>query len=495
MKRAASTLFMFALAAASFVAGGWFRQRDPAIKTSARSRHILYYACPMHPSLRSGHPGECMTCGMRLDPVYKDEPASVHLAQRLYAKATLPPGSVRVSRDRQQILGVKIARVQQSSRAGVLRTTGSVAVDEARVYHLLSGMPGRVTQVFPGATGDIVRKGQLLAVTSYLPDFLVAQQTFTSALNTFDSYKEAEAREAETVRDAEARAPAPANTTARAGPSASPTDLVRGPTGVPAGMRMAVGQMRVTPTVIRSAFADYIRTGAQVRTTRETLMTMGMGEAQIDVMARTRKPVDNIEIRAPADGVIVGRGIYPLQNFDKGVEFYRLADLSHVWILANISGDDGKYLRPGTVVRISIPNQTRTFQARVSAAVPQFDEAAHVQRVRLEADNPRYTLKPGMFLDVQVPVRPPASLTVPMDAVLDSGLSKTVFVDHGGGVFEPRRVETGWRSGDQVQIKRGLSRGERIVVSGNFLLDSESRMKQTAADTRAAPHRRSNKRL
>jgi Cu(I)/Ag(I) efflux system membrane fusion protein len=193
--------------------------------------------------------------------------------------------------------------------------------------------------------------------------------------------------------------------------------------------------------------------------------------------------------------VILERGIYPEQKFDKGVEFYRLADLSHVWILADVSGDDGKYLRPGKSLQVTRPNQPGWFRAKVSAALPQFDEASRILRVRLEADNPRYLLKPGMFLDVRAPVRTALSLVAPVDAVLDSGLSKTVFVDRGQGIFEPRKVETGWRSGDRVEIKRGLRRGERIVVSGNFLLDSESRMKQTAADIKMASRRRSLKRM
>jgi multidrug resistance efflux pump len=494
MKRAANVLFVCVLVAVAFVAGGRLSQKGPAAATSARARRILYYACPMHPSLRATDPGTCMVCGMRLDPVYKDEPASAHVTLHRGKPAVPRPGSVCVSPDRQQIIGVKIAAVQQTTRVSVLRTVGHVAVDEARVYHLISGMQGRVVQVFPGATGDIVKKGQLLAVTSYLPDFLIAQQTFISALNTLDSYKEAEVRAAAEAKAAAARASAPANTTAPAGPRTSSGEFVR-PPGAPAGMRMAGGQMRDPRPVMQSAFADYIRTGAQVRTTRETLMTMGMGEQQVEDLARNRKLVDYIEIRAPDDGVIVGRSIYREQKFDKGVEFYRLADLSHVWILADINGDDGKYLRPGKIVQVSVPNQARTLQARVSAALPQFDEASRVLRVRLEANNPRYVLTPGMFLDVETPVRASPSLVVPVDAVLDTGLSKTVFVERGRGFFEPRKVVTGWRAGERVEIKSGLRLGERIVVSGNFLLNSESRMKQTAADTNAEPRRRSFTRM
>jgi membrane fusion protein, copper/silver efflux system len=110
----------------------------------------------------------------------------------------------------------------------------------------------------------------------------------------------------------------------------------------------------------------------------------------------------------------------------------------------------------------------------------QFDTISRTLKVRLQADNPGYRLRPDMFVDVEIPVRYEAALTVPSDAMLDTGLRKTVYVDHRNGYFEPRRVETGWRFGDRIEITRGLMEGERIVVSGNFLLDSESRLKAAA---------------
>jgi Cu(I)/Ag(I) efflux system membrane fusion protein len=99
----------------------------------------------------------------------------------------------------------------------------------------------------------------------------------------------------------------------------------------------------------------------------------------------------------------------------------------------------------------------------------------------LEADNPGLFLRPDMFVDVELPINLPPAITVPADAVLDSGLKKTVFVDQGNGLFEPREVETGWRIGNRVEIVKGLKPGERIVISGNFLIDSESRLELAAS--------------
>jgi Cu(I)/Ag(I) efflux system membrane fusion protein len=116
----------------------------------------------------------------------------------------------------------------------------------------------------------------------------------------------------------------------------------------------------------------------------------------------------------------------------------------------------------------------------VSAEELTFDEAARTLKVRLETDNPGFALKPGMFVDVEFTVELPTALVVPADAIVDTGLRKTLFVDRGNGFFEPRQVETGWRIGDQVEITKGLMPGERIVISGTFLIDSESRMKASA---------------
>ena len=129
---------------------------------------------------------------------------------------------------------------------------------------------------------------------------------------------------------------------------------------------------------------------------------------------------------------------------------------------------------------------TRKFRARVSKILPQFDACSRTLKVRLEADNDDYALRPDMFVDVECPVTLPPAITVPIDALLDSGLRKTVFVDRGNGLFEPRQVETGWRFGDRVEIVKGLKPGERIVVSGNFLLDSESRMRTEVPKAAAA---------
>jgi YHS domain-containing protein len=208
-----------------------------------------------------------------------------------------------------------------------------------------------------------------------------------------------------------------------------------------------------------------------------------MGEMQIKEMIRTRKYIENVDITSPADGFIIARNVSEGQRFDKGTELYRIADLSRVWILADLFENEAELIKikPGQSVAISLPYQKKNLQATVSNIIPQFDTVSRTMKVRLEADNPGFVLKPDMFVDVEFPVNLPPTLLIPVDALLDSGLRKTVFVDRGNGFFEPRDIETGWRIGGKAEVVKGLMPGERIVISGTFLVDSESRMKLAAA--------------
>lgn len=212
-----------------------------------------------------------------------------------------------------------------------------------------------------------------------------------------------------------------------------------------------------------------------------------MSDVQIAELATLRKASQQIELRSPVTGFVLERNVSPGQRFEAGDELYVIADLSEVWILADMFQYEASAIRAGQVATVELPDQGRAFRARVSEVLPQFDPSSRTLEVRLETHNPRFVLRPDMFVDVEFPLQLPSSLSVPAEAVLDSGLRKTVFVDAGNRYFEARRVETGRRVGDRVEIRSGLMEGERVVTSGNFLLDSESRLKASAAGIRSEP--------
>jgi RND family efflux transporter MFP subunit len=226
---------------------------------------------------------------------------------------------------------------------------------------------------------------------------------------------------------------------------------------------------------------DKVLTDRNIKQYRDSLRNIGMSDVQIEEIAETRAYAESIQIRSPANGFVTVRNVSTGLRFDKGTELYRIADLSRVWILADLFENEASYFKPGRTVKVTLREQKKTFTAKVSAVLPQFDPATRTLKLRLEVENPGYTLRPDMFVDVSIPVTFPPAVIVPADAVLDAGIKKTVFVDRGNGIFEPRLVETGWRFGNRVEIKSGLKPGERIVVSGNFLIDSESKMELAAA--------------
>jgi Cu(I)/Ag(I) efflux system membrane fusion protein len=210
---------------------------------------------------------------------------------------------------------------------------------------------------------------------------------------------------------------------------------------------------------------------------KDSLRNLGMGEQQIEELIRERRYMEKIRITSPADGFVTARNISMGLRFNKGAELFKIADLSRVWVLAEAYENEENYLSPGKSAKIVVPQLGRTLEGKVSTTLPLFDTATRTLKVRLEAANPGFVLKPDMFVDVEIPVAYTPAVTVPVDAVLDSGMRKTIFIDRGDGYFQPREVETGRRFGERVEIVKGLDEGERYVVSGNFLLDSESRMK------------------
>jgi RND family efflux transporter MFP subunit len=332
------------------------------------------------------------------------------------------PGMVKISLEKQQLIGVKTATVENKSGHHTLRVLGRVAVDDRKVYVVNSAATGWVREVSPITVGSFIQKDQALAVF-YSPEFLAAEQSYFYALNAFDRFSKEEK------------------------PNTSQLTLTK----------------------------------ANIRQYSDTLRNLGMGEKQIEEIGRTRTFTDIINIASPTSGIVISRNIYSGQRFERGTEFFKITDLRSVWILVDTFEHEAQYLQPGVNVKIFHPHLKKTFQAKVSNDLPQFDPATRTLKVRLQAENPGYFLRPDMFVDVELPVNLPKAVTIPAEAVLDSGIRKTVFVEQGDGIFEPREVETGWRIGNKIEIVKGLEPGEKIVISGNFLIDAESKLEMAAA--------------
>jgi|GEM_PF-428242 len=214
---------------------------------------------------------------------------------------------------------------------------------------------------------------------------------------------------------------------------------------------------------------------------RQELLDLGVSDRQLKQLLKTGVYMTDVELRSPVDGLVLSRNVSPQQKIARGTECFRVADLRKVWVEADVYDAEAGYILPGIQAMVSMPKMAQQFPATVSEVLPRYDADGRTLKVRLEMDNPDVTFLPDMFVDVEFHIDLPPAITVPSGAVIDSGKRKTVYVAVEEGVFQPREVVTGRRFNDKVEIIQGLQAGEQIVVSGNFLIDSESRMKFAAA--------------
>jgi len=478
MKTLRIILILLGLGAA--FAGGYGYRRWYATGTSDKGgRKILYYVDAMHPWYKSDKPGIAPDCGMKLEPVYADSgsPATAQQERKIlryqdpknpkytsdkpginpetgndlepvYAAdaSTIPPGALEVSADRQQLIGVRYGVVSYEASGQEIRSVGRVAVDETKLTRVHARVDGWIERVHADFVGQLVGKGEPL-LTLYSPEILATQQELLLALKAKDIMSKSSMHEAHENSD------------------------------------------------------------AMVAAARRRLELWNFDRTQIESIEKAGKPVPSITIVAPATGFITTRNAFPGQKIMPDTELYAVADLSRVWVMADVFESDGPAIRTGVNATVSSANDpTLRIQARVSYIQPLVDPATRTLKVRLELNNPGYKLKPDMFVDVTFQVGGQQRLSVPAEAVLDAGTTKTVFVDRSNGFLEPRHVETGLRMGDRIEILRGLQKRERIVVSGAFLLNSESQLKSAMsgmthdsaasakpdAPAKAAPHKGSS---
>jgi RND family efflux transporter MFP subunit len=227
---------------------------------------------------------------------------------------------------------------------------------------------------------------------------------------------------------------------------------------------------------------EIMKSDTLVEAARKRLQLWDLSESQIDELTRTGKPIPNITIYSPIGGYVTMRNAFSKQKIMPDTELYTIVDLSKVWIMADVFESDAPRVRQSQPATVIFPyDPGKSLRAKVNYIQPQVDPTTRTLKIRLESENPGLRLKPDMFVEVEFRLELPPRLTVPSEAVLYTGVRKTVFVDLGNGFLEPRRVETGERLGDRIEILQGLKLGERIVISGNFLIDSESQLKAAAS--------------
>jgi RND family efflux transporter MFP subunit len=298
---------------------------------------------------------------------------------------------------------------------------GKVTYDETRVAHVHTRIEGWIEKVFVDFTGDIVKQDDPM-VTIYSPEMLASQQELLLAGRARDL-------------------------------------------------------MRDNPLASAAEHGESLFQAAKRR-----LELWQLSEDQIQQVLATGEPIRSITLRAPTGGFVTERNAFANQKVTPDTDLYTITDLSRIWIMADVFESDITSIRVGDAAYVMFPNGgAPSLAAKVTYIQPQVDPMTRTLKVRLDADNPGLRMKPDMFVNVEFGVVSANQIVVPAAAVLDTGDRQTVFVDLGNGYLEPRQVVVGDRFGDRVAITRGLSAGERVVSSGTFLVDSESRLTAAAS--------------
>ena len=333
---------------------------------------------------------------------------------------------IQLTPQRMQSIGVRFGTVAYKNVSDEIRVTGNVDADETRISSIQVRFPGWIRKVYVDATYRYVRKGEPL-FTIYSPDLVATEQEYLLARQNQQQL----------------------NSSTVAGVSSGAASLANA--------------------------------------AKERLAQWEVSQEEIAKLESTGKVITDLTFSAPASGYITEKNVLPNMYVQPDTKLYTMADLSTVWVNAQVFQPDIGKIKPGDGAQITVDAYPgKTFIGRVDQILPQVDANTRTVRVRLVLSNPELKLKPGMYVNVLLKVPLGRQLAVPASAVLQSGTSQVVFVNHGDGNLEPREVITGARVGDEFIVTKGLKQNESIVTSANFLIDSESQL-QAASGSYVPP--------
>ncbi len=338
------------------------------------------------------------------------------------------PGTVNISPERQQLIGVKIGTVERRHLEKQIRTTGRVDYDEKRLVTISTKIGGWVEELYVDFTGAYVKKGQPL-LTIYSPELVSTQEEYLVALRAREGF-------------------------------------------------------------MKSPFPEVASSGNSLaESARRRLKLWDISEDQIKALEQSGQPQKTLTLHSPYEGFLLERMVYKGMNVMPGMALFKLADLSVVWIYADIYEHELPLIRLGQVAFVKLAYlPAEIFTGKVIYIYPSLDPKSRTAKVRLEFPNPKGRLKPEMYADVNLKIDLGEKLTIPEGAVIDTGVRQVAFIDKGSGYFEPREVKLGVKVDNYYEVIEGLKPGERVVTSANFLIDSESSFKEAVGGMAGMDH-------
>lgn len=435
-------------AAGGFLIGKKSSGPDEMVPTGEIAGKQLY-SCGMHPDIIQDEPGNCPICGMKLtpiksastsptkpkgerkikywrapmDPTYiSDEPGKSPMGMDLVPvyEDEVEEGAIIIDPVTVQNMGLRTGLVKTGELTRTIRTVGHIDYDEKKLYIINTKITGWIEKLYVNTTGEMVDKGQPL-LEIYSPELVSTQEEYLSALKNHLALKDSPYQEA--------------------------------------------------------------RKGASelLNSTRKRLEYWDIDKSQIKNLKRNGEIKKTLTFYSPTTGVVLHKNAIEGAYVKAGSDLFRIADLSTVWVLATIYEYELPYIKLGQDALMSLsylPGES--FEGKLTYIYPYLDQKTRDVKVRLEFPNPGYRLKPDMYANVVIESKLPGErILIPEEAVIRSGKREIVFVDMGEGKYAPREITTGVSGqGDVIEVKKGLLSGEMIVVSGQFMLDSESKTQE-----------------
>jgi Cu(I)/Ag(I) efflux system membrane fusion protein len=394
-------------------AGGWFKS-DGTAKQELSAKPV--YTCPMHPFIIKDKPGVCPICGMELIKKLNDaQTATTQTPEQKRQAAML--GHVSLSPTQRVMANVATAEARQEDLNREINAVGIVQYDQSRQAKVTAWIAGRIDKLHVSAVGDYVGRNRPVAEV-YSPDLLASQQEYLLAIKSREQLKD------------------------------SPI-----------------------PSISQNG-------EGLVQSAKQRLMLFGVKESQIAELEKAGKPNIRLPIYTPLSGVVIEKMVQQGQYVNTGDVLFNIADLSRVWVEIEVYENEFPNIKIGQ--RVEIQSQSfpgKPFSGRIAFIYPFLDPKTRTVKARVEMANPGMKLKPDMFVRASIKVALGKAIVVPVTAVMDTGKRQVAWVETSPGMFEPRDLQLGQRTDDRVQVLSGLKPGDKVAVSGAYLIDSESQLK------------------
>lgn len=423
---------------------------ETSVGPAETSTSAQKYTCGMHPFIIQDEPGSCPICGMNLTPVKPDttgdgvKPTGARTIK--YWVATMDPTYIRkepgkspmgmdlvpvyedeavsgsvitIDPATQQNMGVRTAHVSLRNLHRTIRTVGVVGYEESQQYSINTKTSGWIERLYVNETGAFVKKGQPL-LELYSPELVAAQEEFLLAFRNKKNLQKSSIPE------------------------------------------IAAGADRL------------------LESSRKRLQYWDISAKQIAELERSGKALKTLVLHAPYAGVITRKNANEGMFAQKGVELFTISDISSVWVYADIYEYELPWVKVGQTARIQLPYQRKPLTGKISTIYPYVETKTRTVKVRIDLKNTSFELKPDMYVSVRLEAQSVLDvLAIPVEAVLNSGEKQTVFVALGEGKFEPRQIKLGIQGEEgYVQVVQGLLKNESVVTSAQFMLDSESTLRE-----------------